>query len=229
MKKILVIDDDKTMLKIIEKKLHDFYDLKVTFCRSYIEAMAEIASENYDLFILDYQLDHGRNGFEILEVLKRKMNISNRVIMFSATHDEELMINAYGLGVSNFFKKPLKINLFGAVLKKNLRMLESKVEKSILLNGMRLEFALQSCYEIHEKDEREIPLTPIEYKILVRLMSAPDRLVSKDELIFFGIDHSKPMSYKALEMHISNLRKKSTRFEKVIQTKRGHGYYWKSH
>jgi len=227
LKRILIVDDDIEIHNLLQAKLRDFYDLQAVYCSSYLEGMALIAAENFDLYIIDYHLDMEHTGFEILRVLKQKVNIANKVIMFSVIENTELMITAYDLGVSNYLLKPFNIDLFGSVLKKNLRMLGDKVQKVIQRNQLRLELALQSCFELKNDHEREINLTPIEFKILTRLMSAPEQIILKEELAFLGTDHAKAMSDKALEMHIGNMRRKSEVIRKAVHTKRGVGYYWK--
>ena len=225
MRKLLIVEDELIMSTLFNTKFKKQIDFEVTIANNFIDALAKIINESFDLYILDYHLGGQGTGLDILKLLQKEINISNRVIMISGGISEGLIIQAYGLGVSNFITKPPNFPILNAIIKKNLRMLEQVNSPLIRCGSLSLDLARKQCF-IHENENQvEINITPIELRLLTRFASTPNVVISKDELSSLGGDRVDLMSIKALEVHILNLRKKSIYLKKMLLTRRGYGYY----
>jgi two-component system response regulator QseB len=135
-------------------------------------------------------------------------------------------IEAYNLGASNFMAKPIDFNILKAILRKNLRAIDDSLPDRITTPHFFIDLKLYKVFEIKDGQETEIPLTKIEFNILLSLAKNINTVKTKEDLSYLGKDHNEPMSFKALEMHIASLRKKIS--HDVIQTKRGVGYFLSS-
>jgi len=225
MRKILIVEDELIMSTLFKSKFKKQIDIEITIVNTFIDGLAKIMNESFDLYILDYHLGSQGTGLDLLRLLQKEINISNRVIMISGGLSEDIVIQAYELGVSNFINKPPNFSILNAIIKKNLRMIENSHSSLITCGPLSLDLARKLCVLREEKGMNEINITPIELKILVRLATTPNVVISKDELSSLGADYVEPMSFKALEVHIVNLRKKSNIIKEMLLTKRGYGYY----
>ena len=77
-----------------------------------------------------------------------------------------------------------------------------------------------------KRDEREIDLSPTEFRILEYLMYRPRVVISKRELLEHLYDFTWEHHSNVIEVHVSNLRKKlrGTNEHDVLETLRGRGY-----
>lgn len=227
MHKILIIEDDPFFKTLITKWFEESVGLEIVHAKDFMNALAQIAQYDFDLFLIDFYLDSGANGFHILEALKNKgVKLYNRVIMLSDQSDKEVIIKAYEYGISNFLIKPIHPKILRAVVQKNLRMLDDKIEKYIFELDLEFDLEKHQVLEISPNDRKNLNLTPIEYKILLRLILSKEKVLSKDDLSVLGADYNNSISYKSLEMHIGNLRKKSETIKNALLTQRGFGYIW---
>lgn len=107
MYKILVVDDDKDMSRIISTILKQ-EGYKVFRAYDGEKAIMQASSKNYNLIILDYKLPN-RDGIEVLQEI-RNMGLSNNVIMISAYGNDLIKSKAKELGVYQFLDKPFDLN-----------------------------------------------------------------------------------------------------------------------
>lgn len=222
MKSVLIIEDDQNILNLFQLQFENEVAIEFTIASSYSEGVSFVAQKKFDIYILDINLT-GHSGFDILKILQKEEAITNRVVIISADIKPETKIEAYNLGVSNFVPKPIDFNVLKAVLRKNLRAIDDAQPDSISTKQFKLDLKIFKCFKIKEGELIEVSLTKIEFNILLDFAKNLDKVRSKEVLSFLGKNDIEPMSFKALEMHISSLRKKLG--NEVIHTVRGHGYY----
>lgn len=110
-RKILVIEDDKFLSRALNDKLSmKGYQVELAFSGK--EALEKIMTQKPDLILLDIMLPH-KNGFQILEEMKRSDDLKNiPVIVLSNLGQESDIARAKELGANDYFVKadtPLKI------------------------------------------------------------------------------------------------------------------------
>lgn len=222
---ILVIEDDLDLIKLMQAQFHSEINAKFTYASSYSEGMSLVSQRSFDLYLIDIKLDE-YSGLDILRVLQKEKNITNRVMVMSASKNNRDEITAYELGAANFLLKPLNFDILRSILKKNIRALSEQESLQLTTNDLILDITGRSCALKNADQVDEVHLSYIEFNILHKLMKSPGVVISKDDLSFLGKDRNEPMSFKALEMHIASLRKKIGN-NKII-TKRNIGYYFKA-
>lgn len=101
-KRILIAEDEKALSHALELKL-SFSGFDVTVVNNGEDALATLAKDTFDLVLLDIVMP-GKNGFEVLEELKKNQN-KTPVIMLSNLSQEEDIEKAKSLGAVDFFIK----------------------------------------------------------------------------------------------------------------------------
>ncbi|MBI1938974.1 MAG: response regulator [Ignavibacteriales bacterium] len=128
MNKILIVDDDKDMSKIISTILKQ-EGYRIFKASSGEEAITQICSKNYNLIILDYKLPN-KNGIEVLEEI-RNMDLSINVIMISAYGNNFIKSKAKEFGVHQFLDKPFNLNKLLNAVKNTLSKNSSEASRSL--------------------------------------------------------------------------------------------------
>lgn len=211
--KILVAEDDESIAKIVKMTL-EIENHEVFHATDGKEAIEAIRSNNIDLAVLDIMLPY-YDGYELIEVFKKK-NIP--VIFLSARTEVSDRVKGLRLGAEDYITKPFEtIELLARVdtalrrIKKGSPVL---TVKDVVLN-----------VEQHTvtKGGKSIELTPMEYKLLDKLMTNPGLLLSRDYLldIVWGYDYAG--STRTVDTHIQKLRSKLD-FDDVIKTVHKIGY-----
>ena len=117
--KILAVDDEAGVLKIIKNQLSD---QDIITEQSSLKALKIIESKKFDIFIIDYQMPHV-NGIELLEEIKR---------IYSGRHYVSILCTAYG--TIHLFKSAFVQGLFRYYIEKpfNIDALENTVKRAII-------------------------------------------------------------------------------------------------
>ena len=108
MKKILIIDDDKSFLSTTEL-IFQAKGFDVLKAETAEEGMSVLKTDSPDVLLLDVNLPD-KNGFDVLKTLKRNKNYSD-LCVFMITGDNTVQIDkAFELGADDCFFKPLNID-----------------------------------------------------------------------------------------------------------------------
>ena len=114
--KVLIAEDDKTILKIIEFRLKkEGYEMHAA--SNGREAIEKIERENYDLILTDLMMPFF-NGLEVVSHLRNKMKSNIPIIILSAVELEETVIEAFKMGANDFLTKPFSPHELSARIKK---------------------------------------------------------------------------------------------------------------
>ncbi len=219
--KILVIEDEKKIAEAIAYALkREGYNTEVIYRGE--TAIDKIKEFRPDAIILDLMLP-GMDGYEILKKLQDKGRIG--VIMVTAKEDIVNKILGLELGADDYLTKPFDMRELLARLKSLLRrMQKSAVEEDtseVRLGGVVLMIDKRSA----AAGENHLELTPKEYDMLALLLSNPDRVYTREQLLdqIWGMDYFG--GTRTVDIHVQRIRKKLGReFEDVIQTVYGVGY-----
>lgn len=129
MKKILIVDDDKDMCKIISTilkqegyKIFKVYDGE--------QAIKEINAKNYNLIILDFRLPN-MDGIEVLQKI-RNIGLSINVIMISAYGTGLIKSKAKELKAVQFLDKPFDLSKFIKIVKNTISKNSNEVNRSLI-------------------------------------------------------------------------------------------------
>ncbi len=206
MKKILVVEDDNTIHKIIKELLEKEHYIVVN-AYSGTEALTIIKNGNIDLILLDLMLP-GINGEDII----KKVNKTIPIIVISAKTSSIDKAKVLLDGANDYITKPFdKIELL-ARIQVQLRM-NNKQSKNLKYKDIEL---LEDNKTMKIQNTK-ITLTRTESTIMRELLLNPNRVVTKTrllDLISISID-AENCDESSLKVHISNIRKK---IRKITQT-----------
>lgn len=219
--KVLVIEDEKNIADAITYALRrEGYIAEAVYRGD--TALQKLGEFLPDAVILDVMLP-GMDGYEILKKLQDKGRIG--VIMVTAKEDIVNKILGLELGADDYITKPFDMRELLARLKSLLRRIpkeERKQESSeIVLGGILLNTAKRTAFA----GKLPLELTPKEYDLLALLLSHPERVYTREQLldIIWGMNYIG--GTRTVDIHVQRVRKKLGKdFEDVIQTVYGIGY-----
>ena len=219
--KLLIIEDDTDLREGLSFSFSgDGYD--ITEVGSKREGLREIEKGLYDIVLLDCNLPDG-TGFELCKEVRSYSNVP--IIMLTARDTELDEIQALELGVNDYLSKPFSLGVLKARMK---RILQEKVETAKIVTGS-LSVDQSSC-KVWKRGE-EIPLSKLEYRLLLYLIENKNHILSKDQILEKIWDsNGKYVDNNTLSVNISRLRAKiedDASNPVHIKTVHGIGYIWK--
>ena len=221
-KKVLIIDDDQNICKILKEYLV-YEDFSVVVANDGKEGLKKIENDNPDLIILDIMLPE-MDGWEICQELRPENDIP--IIMLSAKTKDTDKIMGLELGADDYVTKPFSpkevVSRVKAVLRRSSSEERSSQEEDILsFPGLEI----NKNYRSVEVEDGEVSLTPKEFDLLLTLASAPRQVFSREKLLnkVWGYDYYG--DDRTVDTHIKSLRQKlGAEVRDYIETVWGVGY-----
>ncbi len=211
--KILIVEDEKPISKLIEMNLKDAgYD-----CTCALDGMvaADLLEENtYDLVLLDIMLPKV-NGYELLDYIK-PMNIP--VIFLTAMGQIQDRVKGLELGAEDYIVKPFEIVELLARVKVVLRRY-NKTEELINILDIKIDMNNHMIY----KNEELVELTPKEYELVVLLAKNKNISLFRDKIYELAWGMEPDGDTRTLDVYIQRIRKKLG-LEKYLKTIYRYGY-----
>lgn len=214
MKKILIVEDDMSIHKILEEMLEQ-EKYKILNAYSGTEALMILEKEDVDLILLDLMLP-GLNGEEIIKKIK-----DVPIIVLSAKVSTEDKVNCLLSGANDYLTKPFEKNELLARIEVQLRTKKDS-NSDYSYKDLKLQ---KDNYTLKLKD-KEINLTKTEYAILKQLFIYQNQVVSKSKLLDLIRFDTEDCDENSLRVHISNIRKKIKKYsdEEYIDSVWGVGF-----
>lgn len=225
MARILVVDDEKVMVKGIRFNLeNEGYEVDVGYNGRQAVDMARATA--YDLIILDLMMPE-LDGLEACMEIRTFSAVP--IIMLTARSEDTDKLLGFEYGADDYITKPFNILEVKARVKALLRRASAgkKAEDSGRLTQGSL--AIDSASRIAWKDERPVELTAREFDILELLMKNPHRVYSREQLLNLIWGYEYTGEYRTVDVHIRRLREKvedDPANPALIRTKWGVGYYF---
>jgi two-component system phosphate regulon response regulator PhoB len=218
---ILIIEDDKHISKLVKYNLEKSgYDCTVADDGE--EALDILSKERPDLIILDIMLPK-MDGFELCRAFKQDAKLKNiPIIMLTAKGEEVDRIVGLELGADDYVVKPFSPREL--VLRVKAILKRGKIEESpkdIIQRGNLVINVPKHRVTVNNK---EVELTPIEFKLLVTLIERNGRIQSRDQLLSDVWDMHADVFTRTVDTHIKRLREKLGKIGDSIETVRGLGY-----
>lgn len=220
MSKVLIIDDDLKILKMLRRTL-SYENLDVVTATNGLEALPIVSSMRPDLIILDWMMPK-MDGMTFLEKL-RDTGGKNMVLMLTARDAIENRVEGLEGGADDYLVKPFAPSELVARVHAMLRRVEAQPENQKLdYAGITLDPATR---EVHV-DGQSVELTLTEFNLLHMLLRHPRQVLERRQILdevwgydFYGNEN-------VLEVYIGYLRKKLEKNNnaRIIHTVRGVGY-----
>lgn len=226
MKRVLVVDDEKSIVKGIKFSLEQD-DMEVDVAYDGEDAFAKAKENKYDIILLDIMLP-GHTGLEVCQMIREFSSVP--IIMLTAKGEDMDKILGLEYGADDYITKPFNIlevkARIKAILRRNSKSGSNKDElKTIETKGLKIDCDSRRVYI----EGKEANLTAKEFELVYLLVSNPNKVYSRDQLLKTIWGASYPGDARTVDVHVRRLREKieaTPADPKYIHTKWGVGYYF---
>ncbi len=223
-KKLLVVEDEEKIAEVVKSFLESKgFTVLVAFNGR--KALEIFDREDIGLVLLDLMLPE-LSGEEVCKSLRKKSKVP--IIMLTAKSDEADMLQGLGIGADDYIMKPFSFKALlariEAVLRRSMDNPSTLLVKKTFNDG-----ALFIDYESYRvtREDKEVKLTPNEYRLLAALSRYPKKVFTRDELIASAFGDGFEGYDRTIDSHIKNLRQKietDPRNPCYVKTIHGVGY-----
>ena len=224
---ILVVDDDPQIRRLLEDYL-TANEFRVTTCASGRDMAETLAGIAIDLVILDLRLA-GEDGMLLARRLREESNIP--VIIVSGIRDEADRVMGLELGADDYLIKPFSPRELLARIRTVLRRARPAPAQAGSAGVRAYRFA---SFELNvrtrrliQQPDRRIDLSNGEFNLLAALLAAPQRVLTRDQLLVASHVHDNEVYDRSIDVQVLRLRRKieaDPAEPEFIVTERGVGY-----
>jgi DNA-binding response OmpR family regulator len=222
MSKVLVVDDDTTLLKLLGDYLRE-NGFAVLATDKSEAALRLLFDERPDIVVLDVMMP-GMDGFVLASRIREISSVP--LVFLTAKSSESDKLRGFRLGVDDYVTKPFSFAELMARLTAVLNRTRGKEAAGRNLHAFR-HVAIDLDRWNVSKDGEAVPLSPTEFKMLKYLVENKGRAIAEEELLqaVWGLDEGVERGY--VRRYIWFLRQKlehDPSSPEIIQTVRGFGY-----
>lgn len=217
---ILVVEDQKEISSIVAKYLaNEGYTNHVA--QDGFEALEYFNSHECHLVLLDVMMP-GINGFEVLSKIRAVSDIP--VIMLTAKQAEVDRLKGFDTGADDYVVKPFSTRELMQRIKVILRRTYHDTNEIVYSHkGLKLHTQSMTLF----KDDKEISLTSLEYRLLFVLFKNPGQVLSREQLITLAFGNEYEGYDRNIDSYIKRIRykiEKDPSKPEILVTKYGAGY-----
>ena len=218
---IFVLEDDAAIAMGLTYALQQ-EGYGTTHCKTVKEALKIIEQESFSLYILDLTLPDG-SGYDVCKAIKEKGDLP---VIFLTAYDEEVnVIMGFEMGADDYISKPFRVRELMARIKSVLRRYTKETSNGVIrLKDLQIRTAEAKVY----RGTTEIPLTALEYRLLLILLNHRGQVLSRTQLLENIWDVAGDfVEDNTLTVYIKRLRNKieeTSGQTEYIKTVRGMGY-----
>lgn len=215
---ILVVEDDKNLRKLITTclKKNNYTPFEANDGE---EALEMLDKQYIDLIITDVMMPK-MDGFELIKEL-RMSEYKLPILLITAKDSIQDKKEGFLLGADDYMVKPINIEELLLRVKVLLRRAESTNERKIKIGDLVLDYDQMSV----TRNDKEYFLAQKEFMLLYKLLSTPNTIFTRQELIeeIWGLDSES--EYRTVDVHIKRIRDKMQDVKEFeIVSIRGVGY-----
>ena len=222
-KTILIADDEQDLVELIGFNLErNGYD--VLSATDGTSALRLAQQHSPDLIVLDVMMP-GLDGTEVCRRLKGDAKTAKiPVVMLTAKGEETDVIVGLTLGADDYVTKPFSMKILLARLASVLRRNDgaSAGESSDLIKAGPL--TIDPHQHVATVDGEVVKLTLTEFKLLTALVQARGRVLSRDQLMDKAMGSDVFVTDRAIDVHVTAIRRKLGVASYLVHTVRGVGY-----
>jgi DNA-binding response OmpR family regulator len=226
-KKVLVIDDDPDLGKLIAASLKPL-ELSIYQAYSGEDGLMQAYTVHPDLVILDIIMP-GLGGFDVCSRLRELSSFP--ILMLTACAHENDMLHSFKVGVDDFLRKPFSKNELEARVRVLLRRSSNKDSAELSYINAYTDSVLQIDLSIKTVKLKGnlVDLSPKEYDLLACLVREPGKIISHRELVraAWGEPYISGPAESSLYIHYLRNKLKDGQYgHKYIHTLWGRGYWF---
>lgn len=226
-KKILVVDDEKSIVDILKLNLqNEGYTVFEAYDGE--EAVLKATNLDPDLILLDVMLPK-LDGFSVCKKIRETSAVP--ILMLTAREEEVDKVLGLELGADDYVTKPFSVRELMARIKANMRRTEiepahTEEDSDIVeVGNFRLDY---NRYELY-KNDKLIELTVREFELIKFLSAQPNKIYSRKALLEYVWDYEYYGDVRTVDVTVRRVREKiedDPSQPRHIMTKRGVGYYF---
>ena len=226
---VIAVDDDPSVLQMIVDYLGD-NDIRVTPLASGQQIGELMGRETVDLVVLDLRLP-GEDGMQIARKL-REDSAGLPIIMLTGRRDEADRVMGLELAADDYLTKPFSPRELLARIRALLR--RSRAQQTVADGLQKVRAYRFSGWDLNVRLRRltapgggNVQLTNTEFNLLAAFLAAPERVLSRDQLLGLSRLHNDEVYDRSIDTQVGRLRKKLESpgaTTELIRTERGAGY-----
>ena len=227
-KRVLVVDDEKLIVKGIRFSLEQ-EGMEVDSAYDGEEALQKARDHKYDIILLDLMLPN-MDGLEVCQQIRGFSNVP--IVMLTAKGEDMDKILGLEYGADDYITKPFNILEVKARIKAIMRRAgsendEKEKAKTLQVGNLRMDCEGRRVFI----GDKEINLTAKEFDVLELLVTNPNKVYSRENLLNIVWGYEYPGDVRTVDVHIRRLREKieaNPSEPKFVHTKWGVGYYFQA-
>lgn len=218
---IVIIEDDSAIRSVLSIALKGAGYTIVKEAESGDEGLRLVNELKPSLVLLDLMLP-GIDGFSVCSKIRQNPDTaSTPIIMLTARSDENDIIRGLECGADDYITKPFSRQVLLARIRAVLRRPQSrKTDATIEFDELSIN---DETHKVVLKG-KTLDLTGSEYRVLSLLLSRPERVYTRSQIIDLTQDPDKAVTDRAVDVQIVGLRRKLGSWANHIETIRGVGY-----
>jgi len=217
--RILVVDDDPALAEMLGIVLRN-EGFDPAFVADGSRAISAYRELKPDLILLDLMLP-GMNGIDVCRAIRGESGVP--IVMLTAKADTVDVVLGLESGADDYMVKPFKPKELVARIRTRLRRVEPESAEELQIAGLTIDVPGHRVM----RDGENIPLTPLEFDLLVALARKPRQVFTRELLLeqVWGYRHAADT--RLVNVHVQRLRSKIERdpeHPEIVLTVRGVGY-----
>lgn len=217
--RVLVVDDDTALAEMLGIVLRN-EGFEPVFCADGDRALAAFRDSKPDLVLLDLMLP-GKDGIDVCRQIRNESGVP--IVMLTAKTDTVDVVVGLESGADDYIVKPFKPKELVARIRARLRRTEEPAPETLQIGDLTIDVAGHSV----KRNGTAIPLTPLEFDLLVALARKPWQVFTREVLLeqVWGYRHAADT--RLVNVHVQRLRskiEKDPEHPEIVVTVRGVGY-----
>jgi two-component system, OmpR family, response regulator len=225
---VLALDDDPAIRALVADYLTQ-NEMRCTAVATGKELSEVMARETIDLVVLDVRLQ-GEDGMQIARKLREQSGIP--ILMLTGRAEEADRVMGLELGADDYLTKPFSPRELLARIRALLRRAQAQATvadamakvRAYRFGGWELNVGLR---KLKSPDGKPVEITNNEFSLLAAFLSAPQRILSREQLLDLSRLHNAEVYDRSIDVQILRLRRKievDPAHPEFIITERGAGY-----
>lgn len=221
-RKLLIIEDDRSLANVVEYNFSNSgYEV---FCaHDGQDGINQARNRMPDIILLDLMIPVV-DGIEVCRQLRAESTTRDTpIIMVTAKSEEVDQLIGFSVGADDYVIKPFSVRVL-------LEKVKTVLRRHTRAQGSGMDIVSNGPIEVDRLrhrvllDQKQLELTPSEFRLLDTLIRHPGRAFDRSELINSALGADTLALERTIDVHIRSLRKKLGVHADIIQTVRGVGY-----
>ena len=214
---ILVVEDDRNMRLLTAARLEDQYT--VVTAADGIEALEYIHKGGIDMIVADIMMPR-MDGYELLQTIRQE-GYDTPYLMLTAKETLDDKQRGFSLGTDDYMTKPFSSDELVWRISALMRRADIAQNKKIEIGSVTVDSKKYAVYN----DNEYIEFPKKEFDLLFKLLSYPDRIFSKEQLLDSVWGVNAETGEETVKTHMSRIRNRLKNIEEIkIVTLKGLGY-----